>query len=590
MAKSKTSFWRNTQNFLMFGRANARLISNIRHALEEVQDNTSYELTAIDYKENKSLKKIRKAISKDANQLRLNDDHELALKVIDIAQNLGITSPQIEAGQAKSLTALNEHEKAIQIWKKQTSCNKLKIKNEANNAIKHYEQNHYFATELLKALRSIMGSENTEPKHLPESAPYDLATLEYPIIHEAIELRNDNKNELSLKVLEISAHAGLKTDLMNDNKARVLFNIGKKRDAVHIWQSLISSENEETRDSAQKILNRLSNALLHSVKEVITNHFLPTHHLPNETPKDLSKLGTCILKEAIELRKEKQESLSLEILELTTSAGFETDSINENKARVLINLNRSAEAVKLLEELRSSKKQDIQESAVRILQLLGKNLLVRLNEMLPKNDWKIRYLPDNNQQIIQELENAILKEAIELRKAKKDELSLKVLDITVKAGLQSERIEDNRARALVNMKRYSEAVAIWHSLSESVNARMQETANLMLERFGSKGNQQKILSEVDNALSCDNDQKHAISLLTSAILQNPSDQKLHEKLGQVAMMSENNNNDEQFEELTVYRQSLAGFEAFITALEQQGTAAHKSTNITKGTRAIMRIN
>jgi hypothetical protein len=92
------------------------------------------------------------------------------------------------------------------------------------------------------------------------------------------------------------------------------------------------------------------------VKEVIANHFLPTHHLPNVTPQDLSKLGACILKEAIELRKEKQESLSLEILELTTSAGFETDSINENKARVLINLNRSAEAVKLLKELRSSKK------------------------------------------------------------------------------------------------------------------------------------------------------------------------------------------------------------------------------------------
>jgi hypothetical protein len=199
-------------------------------------------------------------------------------------------------------------------------------------------------------------------------------------------------------------------------------------------------------------------------------------------------------------------------------------------------------------------------------------------------------LPNDIQQTIQKLENSILKEAIELRKEKKDELSLKVLDITVKSGLQSERIEDNRARALVNMKCYSEAVAIWHSLTESANAKMQETANLMLERFGAKGSQQKILSEVDNALSCDNDQKHAINLLTNAILQNPSDQKLHEKLGQVAMMSENINNEEQFEELTVYRQSIAGFEAFITALEQQGTPALKSTSNTKGTRAIMRIN
>ena len=409
MAQSKTNFWRSTQNLLMLGRTNARLISNIRHDLEDIQNDTNYKLTTIHRNDINSVKKIRKAILKDANHLRLYNNPELALKIIDTAKKRGITSNQLEAGRAKSLTALNEHEKAIQIWQKQTSCEISKIKDEANDAIKHYERNLYLATELLNSLRTTLKLEKIEPKHLPETAPYDFATMEHPIINEAIELRKNDKNELSLKILEISARAGLKTDSVNSNRARVLFNMGKKRDAVHIWQSLLSSKNEEARNSAQKILSRLSNDLLHSVKRVITNDYLATQHLPDETPQDLSKLGVCILKEAIELRKNKKENLSLEILELTTSAGFETDSINENRARVLINVNRNVDAVKLLEELRSSKKQEIQESAIRLLEMLGKNLLKKLDIILKRNGWKIRHLPKENiRQAIQKLESSIL--------------------------------------------------------------------------------------------------------------------------------------------------------------------------------------
>ena len=164
------------------------------------------------------------------------------------------------------------------------------------------------------------------------------------------------------------------------------------------------------------------------------------------------------------------------------------------------------------------------------------------------------------------------------------------MELTLKAGLQTERIEDNRARALVNMKRYSDAVDIWQSLNASLNANIQKTANVMLERFETQGFQQKILNEVDNALTCNNDRQYAISLLTNAILKNPLDQKLHEKLGQIAMMSEDDNTDQQFEELSLHRQALAGFSAFITALEQKNKPTLQSADVTKESTPIMRIN
>ena len=593
MAQSKSNFWRTTQKFIsIFSSANKRLISDIKEDLEEIQNSTTYKLTAIHRTDIKSLKKLRKALLKDTNHLRLSGYPELALIALEAARNLNITSPELEVGRANSLAALDQHEKAIQIWQSQSSCNKLKIRDQAVNAIKIYEQNRYQASNLLHALKATLDLEKIDQKYLPKTAPENLAILEYPVINEAIELRKTSKNELSLKILSICSEAGLNSDVINDNKARALFNMGQKRDAIHIWQSLLSSKNEEVKDSAQKILSRLSKTLLASVKKSITNNYLPIHHLPDETPDDLSILGICILKEAIQLRKDKHEELSLQILETTTSSGFETDAINENRARALISIDRNVDAIELLKELQSSRKQKIKESADRILLMMGENLILKLKGTLAKNSWQIHYLSEKSHQPIQKLENLILKETIEMRKQKHNKLSLEILDLTVKAGLKTDRIEDNRARALVNLEQYSEAVSIWNTLKNCKNTKIKESAEILFERFKSQGLQQKILNEVDNTLNSKNGQAGAIRLLTKAILQNPSDRKLHERLGQVAIMNENEKSSDShdFVELAIHKQSLAGFEAFITALEQQQMPTLESIDETKADKRITQHN
>ena len=584
MAQTKKGFWKNTKEFfLTFGNADARLIINLKDDLEVVQNEINYQLTALQQADLKSLKNIRKALLNDANKLRINNSSEASLKVIETARNHGVISAQLEAERAKSLAILNQHEQAIEIWREQASSNELKIKQKAEAEIRTYEQNHRLAVELLQSLQTAIRSEMVEIKHLPETAPHQLSALEMPVLYESIELRNGNNELLSLKLLEICIEYGLRSDLIDDNRARALLKIGRKRDAIHIWQSLLSSINEETRDSAQRILTRLSQRLLTSLTKIITDNEQKIQHLPQQTPQDLSQLGFSILKEAITLRKEQQDQLSLQILELTTSEGFETDAINENKARALVNLKRSIEAVHLLEDLLSSKKEKTQESAKRILKSLGQNLLEQTKKILSINGWQIRHLPENPPQLLAELEPALLKEAIALRKAKQEKLSLAILDLSIKSGLKTDRIDDNKARALVNDEKYFEAVTIWNSLKDSQNAQIQQSAISMLKSFGDKGFQQGVLQEVDNILLSKKDQDQAINLLIDAILQNPSDHKFHEKLGEVAIMTSNkgDQSDQQFEELSAHSRALAGFEAFVTELEQRDKPALKSVNKTQ---------
>lgn len=581
MAKIQKSFWKKTQNFfLTLGNANMRIIINSKDDLEDIQEGVGYQLTALHQTDINTIKNLRKALLNDANVLRIKNRSDASLKLIEVASNHGITSAKLEAERARALTALNHHEQAVKIWQDQASSDILEIKEQANTEIQLYEQSHLSAIELLERLQATLRSEMVEIKHLPEVAPHQLSALELPILNESIELRNDNNEQLSLKLLEICIQHGLRSDLIDDNKARALFKNGLKRDAIQTWQSLLSSNNEETRDSSQKILTQQSQNLVVFLKKTILDNRQQIRYIPEQIPQDLSKLGALILKEAIRLRKEDQAELSLQILELTTSAGFETDAINENKARALVNLKRNPEAVQILENLLSSKKEESQESAKRILQNLSQNLLEQSKKFLSTSGWQILHLPDNPPQLLAKLEPAILQEAIALRKAKQEKLSIAILDLSIRSGLKTDRIDDNKARALVNEEKYFEAVTIWNLLKNSKNAQVQKSANSMLKRFNNKGFQQRILQEVDSILLTKKDNDQAITLLTDAILQNPSDQKFHEKLGEIAIMTTNNSHqsDQKFEELSAHSQALAGFDAFVTAMEQRNKPALKRTD------------
>ena len=84
--------------------------------------------------------------------------------------------------------------------------------------------------------------------------------------------------------------------------------------------------------------------------------------------------------------------------------------------------------------------------------------------------------------------------------------------------------------------------------------------------------QQNILKEVDSLLletdHYANGREKAINLLTSAILKNPTDEILQNKLGEIASLNSSDiDNDIESEDITRHQQNLAGFNAFLKALE-----------------------
>ena len=177
-----------------------------------------------------------------------------------------------------------------------------------------------------------------------------------------------------------------------------------------------------------------------------------------------------------------------------------------------------------------------------------------------------------NQIYLAGLEKVIIREAISLRKDKQEKLSLQLLELSIKTGLKTDLIEDNIARTLVNMDKYGEAVTIWQSLKDSKNPKIRDSATLMLNRFWEQGMQQNILKEVDILLletdHYANGREKAINLLTSAILKNPNDEILQNKLGEIASSNSNDiDNDIKPEDITRHQQNLDGFYAFLKALE-----------------------
>ena len=76
--------------------------------------------------------------------------------------------------------------------------------------------------------------------------------------------------------------------------------------------------------------------------------------------------------------------------------------------------------------------------------------------------------------------------------------------------------------------------------------------------------------------------------MTDAIIRNPEDTALHEKLDQVALVDDKQESESQlkFDELSIQIQELAGFEAFISAIEMRYKPALNSAETTKTTEVI----
>lgn len=176
---------------------------------------------------------------------------------------------------------------------------------------------------------------------------------------------------------------------------------------------------------------------------------------------------TGALEEAIFLREQGRSELSLALLAKLEESGLQSPWIVDNRARAEHSMGRTGNAATLWQSLSIDSDKTAALTAKEMLQTLQKQLLQGLHQHCSFHRWQPRHLPDLKDLPVDDLLHITLKEAISAREADHAGLSLALMEETLQQGWQSPWLHDNKARALVNLGRREEAMAIWHSLATS---------------------------------------------------------------------------------------------------------------------------
>ena len=524
---------------------------------------------------------VQTALLQDVIALREMGHADRSLALLDVAAEAGLRSDWIEDNRARALLALGREGEAQALLQSLSGC--------GTDAVAAAAREQLAALGgAIPAPAPAAAAEPIDLTPLQEDvlAPSALAPELKAVLDAAIALRESGQVEASLAMLDRCSAEGNRSPWLAGNRARALLLLDQRDEAQAIWQALLGSAHEAVSSSAQAMLELLEAERLKQLRD----EWLQLAQAEAETLPELESaeataladLERPVLEASIRLRDQGAAALSLRLLEAAREAGLCSAWIDDNRARALVQLNRRAEAQVIWEELAQGDDEGVRAMATEMAELqrtqLVKELSAQLRQLLQNEGRVVQHLPETAPAQLMELELPLLKEAIGLREANDVALSLQLLEAAVAAGLRSGWIDDNRARALVNLERYSEAVELWQALLTSDTPALQEAAAAMLELNEARGLEQGVLLEVDRLLeqadSSEQGSAAALEFLTDALLQNPDRDALQEKLQSVATALESSADAEAtFAELKPQRQVLKGFDAFLSVLEQRYATA-----------------
>ncbi|MFL0790975.1 MAG: hypothetical protein AB8E87_12235, partial [Prochlorococcus sp.] len=213
-------------------------------------------------------------------------------------------------------------------------------------------------------------------------------------------------------------------------------------------------------------------------------------------------LLTALLKEAIHLHDHGNADRSLKLLDVALEAGLSSEWIQANRARGLIELNRLDQAKTILLKLKDSAAEAVRQAAENMLNSIDTDQMApppdnKLSETFPENPPISSNSPEDLF-VIESTDKAeptapserttmadlseLLKQAIALRNDGEPQASLNLLETAFAKGISNSWLDDNRARALVDLNRRFEAYAIWKQLAISDDASISEMAQKMADR------------------------------------------------------------------------------------------------------------
>jgi tetratricopeptide (TPR) repeat protein len=531
-------------------------------------------------------------------------DAELSLRLITTAKEAGIQSPWLRDNEARAQLCLGRKAEAFSIWQELETSSDKGVSRLAGELIQAQRR------DALEQLKKTCLDALWAPSYLSELEPDGdgLKSFDMAVLNEVIASRKAGHPELSLQLIEKGRELGVGSPWLRDNEARALVNLGRRSDALAIWEELenhpdnavasqarqMSLEHQELLDLEEQQTQR---AVLASLQEICLEAGWSPLHLEACTATEGAAiermfLEASLLKDVIASREAGHPELSLQLIEKGRELGVGSPWLRDNEARALVNLGRRSDALTIWKELENHP-DDAVASQARRMSLQQQELLdldhqqaqqaglASLQEICLEAGWSPLHLEDipnikGEPLKMDVLEANLLKEVIACREAGHPELSLQMIKKGRELGVGSPWLRDNEARALVNLNRRAEALSIWQELQAGPIEALASSSTKLVEKQKLVLFQETVLEEAD-LLMMRGEPQAAVNRLVNALIECPEYPPFHEKLrAAVSMISPDSNVDthRQFDEsindfLMEKVLQLRIYESFLSGIEER---------------------
>ena len=315
-----------------------------------------------------------------------------------------------------------------------------------------------------------------------QSSTSDRDTRLMDLIRQVIALRQSGDVRGSLDLIDRSFAEGISSNYLLDNRARALSQLNREEEAIQIWEALSKCGDLELQEKSKRLVYQYK--------------------------------CRSVLQHVVQLSQQGHASEALSMLDVARAEGIENDMLLDNRARVLVQLNRHVEAISIWRQLSQSDPKKY--NAILISQLVGALQLICRSQ-----GWHVQYF-NKDVETLDQLEGGVLQECELLRELGYTKLLIRLVDHALESGFESHLLALAKANALIELEQFVDAKNFLNHSKESVrDQHVLVVMEAMLDALSRDVEAELVLRSLA-PLKAKGDLDAAQNLLVQALLQNHS--------------------------------------------------------------------
>ena len=248
------------------------------------------------------------------------------------------------------------------------------------------------------------------------------------VLRQVIALRQAGDVQGSLDLIDRSLAEGMFSNYLLDNRARALSQLNCENEAIQIWETLSKCGDLELQEKSKRLAYQ--------------------------------QKCRFVLQRVVQLSQLGHANEALAMLDVARAEGIENDVLLDNRARVLVQLNRHVEAIPIWRKL--SYLDSNKYNAILISQMVGALQLICRSQ-----GWKPQYF-NQDLETLEALEVGVFHECEFLRGRGYTQLIIRLVDKALEYGFESFWLILAKANALIELQRFVDAKDLLSSFKESV--------------------------------------------------------------------------------------------------------------------------